>query len=103
MDFEQLDGARRFYVAALTSRGRLNPNLRSTWTPTTASEIKRALNRYAEFTSTLNRASINRYPLTYILTSPKENIDFTNLDEWYERDAGEPFKEFTIYRVSMRP
>lgn len=72
-------------------------------TTTTASEIKSALDRYGEFASTLNRASIDRYPLAYILTSSKENIDFTNLDKWYERDAGEPFKEFTLYRVRMRP
>ncbi len=103
MEFEQLDRARRFYIASLISRGRLNPNLRSTWIPTTAPEIKSALQRYAEFTSTLDRARVDRYPLTYILTSSKENIDFTNLDKWYERDAGEPFKEFILYRVRMRP
>ncbi|MCM3905249.1 MAG: hypothetical protein ND866_26435 [Pyrinomonadaceae bacterium] len=103
MEFEQLDRARRFYIASLVSRGRLNPNLHSTWTPTTVAEIKSAVQRYADFTSTIDRARIDRYPLTYILTSAKEKIDFTNLDRWYERDAGESFKEFTLYRVRMRP
>jgi hypothetical protein len=103
MEFEQLDRARRFYIASLISRGRLNPNLRSTWTPITVAEIKSALQRHTEFTTTIDQARVDRYPLTYILTSAKENIDFTNLDRWYERDAGEPFNEFTLYRVTMRP
>lgn len=102
IEFDQLDRARRFYIASLISRARLNPNLRSTWTPITVAEIKSALQRHAEFTSTIDRGRVGRYPLTYVLTSAKENIDFTNLDRWYERDAGESFKEFTLYRVRMR-
>jgi len=103
MKYEELDTARRIYVSFLIGRGRFLRTLRSTWTPITPTEIKSALERYAEFISTMDRAHIARYPLTYVLTSSKENIDFTNLDKWYERDAGEPFKEFTLYRVRMRP
>ncbi len=61
------------------------------------------MDRYHEFTATVDRALIARHPITYLLTSPKEGIDFTNLDKWYERDPGELFKEFTLYRLKMRP
>jgi hypothetical protein len=102
-EYEQLDTSRKVYISFLIGRGRFIRVLRSTWTPITASEIKSALQRYAQFTSMLDRARVARYPLSYVLTSSKENIDFTNLDKWYERDAGERFKEFIVYRVKMRP
>jgi hypothetical protein len=102
-NFEQLDPLRKFYISFLIGRGRSLRMLRSTWTPISASEVKSAIDRYREFTATVDRARIARYPITYLLTSPEEGIDFTNLDKWYERDTGETFKEFTLHRVRMRP
>jgi hypothetical protein len=102
-NFEQLDSSRRIYLSFLIGRGRFLRVLRSTWSPITAAEIKSALDRYHEFTSTVDRVRVARYPIAYVLTSPTEGIDFKNLDKWYERDAGAPFKEFTLYRLRMRP
>lgn len=103
MKFDQLPPPRNIYISFLIGRGRFLRILRSTWTPVTAPEIQSALNRYAEFTSQVDRALVDRYPLTYVLTSSKENIDLTNLDKWYERSAGEQFEELTLYRVRLRP
>ncbi|MFN2511142.1 MAG: hypothetical protein ABR568_06810 [Pyrinomonadaceae bacterium] len=63
-DFEQLDPLRRFYISFLIGRGRSLRVLRSTWTPITASEIKSAMDRYHEFTATVDRALIARHPIT---------------------------------------
>jgi len=98
-----LDRARKYFISSLIRRGRHNPNLRVDWTPITTIEIEDALKRYAEFAWTVDRARIDRFPLTYLLTPSKENIDFTNLDKWYEHDSGEQFEEFTLYRVRLRP
>jgi hypothetical protein len=100
--FDELDRAKKYFISSLISRGRHNPNLRMDWTPITAVEIETVVKRYDEFVSTVNRERIDRFPLTYLLTSSKENIDFTNLEKWYELDSGEKFEEFTLYRVKLR-
>jgi hypothetical protein len=30
-------------------------------------------------------------------------FDLTNLDQWYERDAGEVIGDYTLYKVKLRP
>jgi hypothetical protein len=101
--YNELDRAKKYFISSLIRRGRHNPNLRVDWTPITEIEIEAALRRYAEFASTVDRARVNRFPLTYLLTSSKERIDFTNLDKWYEHDTGEQFEEFMLYQMKLRP
>jgi hypothetical protein len=103
MRFEELDRARKYFISALVGRGRQNPKLRADWKPITILEVEGALRRYSEFAATLDRARIEQFALTYVLTSQKESINFTNLDKWYERDPGEHLGEFVLYRVRLRP
>ncbi|HEX5707927.1 MAG TPA: hypothetical protein VFX96_11560 [Pyrinomonadaceae bacterium] len=100
--FEELDRARKYFLSALIGRGRHNPSLRVDWTPITTEEVRGALARWAEFVATLDREQVARLPLAYVLVSKRQRADLANLERWYERDAGEQFGDFTLYRVRLR-
>ena len=100
--FQSLDRFRSYFISSLIERARPNRFIRVGWTPITPEEIEGALRGYSEFVSTLDRALVEKYPLSYVLTSPREGVDFTNFDRWYERDAGENVGDFIIYRVRLR-
>lgn len=100
--FDALDGRRKFLVASLISRERLNPNLRADWKPVTTEEARAALGEYANYAATFSRERAAQLPLSYLLVDSDEPFDSKNLDRWYERDAGERIGRFVIYRVRLR-
>ncbi|HVF49150.1 MAG TPA: hypothetical protein VNA19_03640 [Pyrinomonadaceae bacterium] len=101
--FDTLDNRRRWYLASLVRRARLNPNLTADWQPVTPAEVRAALQAHATYVAAFDRARAARPMLSYVLTSTFEQVDFSNLDRFYERDAGERVGEFTLYRVRLRP
>lgn len=100
--FDALDNRRKYLVSALISRSRHNPNLTVNWRPITPSEVRAALRFYETFVAAFDTARAARTPLSYVLTAAHERVDFSNLDRFYERDAGEQFGNFTLYRVRLR-
>jgi hypothetical protein len=48
----------------------------------------------------LEKAARNK--ISYVITDFDYNQDFTNLDRWYERDAGERIGKFMLYRVKLK-
>ncbi len=40
--------------------------------------------------------------MTYAVIPADVNFDFTNLDRWYESDAGERVGSYILYRVKVR-
>jgi hypothetical protein len=41
-------------------------------------------------------------PLTYAVIPADINFDFSNIDRWYERDAGERAGAYVLYRLKVR-
>lgn len=60
------------------------------------------LNEYSSYIKSFDRNNAAAPLLSYIVTSPDEHIDFSNLDKWYERDAGEQIGKYILYRVRLR-
>ena len=100
--FQELDNFRNYFATSLISRARHHARLRVDWTPITPQEVEGALRRYADFVSKLDRALVEKYRLSYVLTSPREGANLANFDRWYERGEGERVGEFIIYPVSLR-
>jgi hypothetical protein len=100
--FDALDGRRKFLIASLISRERLNPNLRADWQPVSTEEARGALSEYADYAATFTRERAAQLPISYVLINSEEPFDSKNLDRWYERDAGERVGRFIIYRVRLR-
>jgi len=80
--------------------GRVNPVLTASHQPITKEEIGNATREYGEFTTSFDSKLATTPLLAYAVVSP--NDDLSNIDRWYERDAGERAGEFVIYRLKPK-
>ena len=65
--------------------------------------MREEIRRYQEFSSTFSRERAARPLISYVVAPVQAEPDYTNLDRWYERDAGERVGIYVIYRVRLRP
>jgi hypothetical protein len=82
---------------------RTAPALTSQFRPIEEREIEREVAHYQKYIQTFSREEALRRPLSYAVIPADGNFDFTNLDRWYQRDAGERVGAFVLYRLSLRP
>src|SRR5215216_2414848 len=66
----------------------------------TPDEIETEVNAYAKFVDSFSREQVLRHPLTYAIADDK--FDFSRLDRWYQRDAGQRAGTYTLYRLRPR-
>ncbi|MDX6290738.1 MAG: hypothetical protein QOH42_2537 [Blastocatellia bacterium] len=79
---------------------RANPILTRNPRPITPQDIEQAVAEYGRFSSTFGRADAVTPLLSYAIVSPTD--DLSNLDKWYERDAGERVGAYNLYRLKLR-
>jgi hypothetical protein len=101
--FESLDHRRRYLIHSLIEWGHNDPAWTVNWKRITPEDVRGALDAYARYIATFNREQAARLPLSYVVTHTEASPDLSNLDRWYERDAGERIGRFTLYRVRLRP
>ena len=97
-----LDNERAYYLSSLIKRGRFNPRLSVDWQPITPEEVRGALEYYAAYVATFDRDRAAHPELSYLLVNPAEPINLANFDRWYERDTGERFGSYVLFRVRLR-
>jgi hypothetical protein len=68
--------------------------------PITPREIEAAIDEYRNFTLAFSRGDAATPVLSYAIVSPTNNL--SNLDKWYERDAGQKVGDFIIYRLTLK-
>jgi hypothetical protein len=90
-------------VIALFGWGRHHDRLTVNATPLTREEIAAEVERYSTYIATFNRERAASPTLSAVVTHTDGEPALTNLDRWYERDSGEPFGKFMLYRVHLRP
>jgi hypothetical protein len=76
--------------------------LTSQFSPVQLDEIEREVRAYQAYVRTFSREEALKRPLTYAVVLANGNFDFTNLDRWYERDAGERVGAYELYRLKLR-
>ena len=76
------------------------PVLAGTMISRGASMGRQDLLRYVK---SLDRRAAGDPLLAYVVTSPGEHIDLSNLDKWYQRDSGQQLGKYVLYRVTLRP
>ncbi|MFN2511210.1 MAG: hypothetical protein ABR568_07170 [Pyrinomonadaceae bacterium] len=69
--------------------------------PITQEEIEREVTAYGAFVDSFSRELVIRRPIAYAITSA-QGFDFSYLDLWYERDAGEQVGAYILYRMKLR-
>jgi hypothetical protein len=70
--------------------------------PIQPEEIEREVRAYEDYTNSFSREQALKRPITYAVIPAEANFDFTNLDRWYERDAGERVGDYALYRLKLR-
>lgn len=88
---------------ALFGWGRLTDRLTVNARPITQEEVEAEISRYRQYVQDFNRERASRPLLSYVVTHAEGEVDLTNLDRWYERDAGELWGKYKLYRVKLRP
>jgi len=68
--------------------------------PITPHEIETATEEYRSFTLAFSREDAAAPVLSYAIVSSTNNL--SNLDKWYERDAGQKVGDFIIYRLTLK-
>lgn len=76
----------------------LNPNAQ----PISEKEGQDQLQFYREYVSSFNRERASRPRLTSVITPDGDEPNLSNLDRWYERDAGQLIGKFRLYHVKLR-
>jgi hypothetical protein len=101
-NIDKLDYQKQFLLRSLIGWGHSNAAWTINWQPATPEEIRAELQSYSAYRTRFNRDVAARLPLSYVVTTTVEGVDFSNLDRWYERDAGETLGKFILYRVRLR-
>jgi hypothetical protein len=57
---------------------------------------------YTKYAESFSREHASNPRLSYVVTPISEETDLSNLDRWYERDAGERVGNFKLYRLKLR-
>ncbi len=78
------------------------PALTSQYSPVQPDEIEHEVRAYQSYVSAFSREEALKRPLTYAVVLADGNFNFTNLDHWYERDAGERVGAYELYRLKLR-
>jgi hypothetical protein len=102
---DKLDPTPRELVSApsvMIGHARLFPQLSSQFQPIQSDEIEREVQVYQTYAASFSREEALKRPITYAVIPNEGNFDFTNLDRWYERDAGERVGAYTLYRLKLR-
>lgn len=89
-------------VIALFGWGRNHDRLTVNAQPLTPQEINEEVKRYSQYIAAFNFERASHPKLSYVVTDTDAPFDFSNLDRWYERDAGEQIGKFMLYRVRLR-
>lgn len=100
--FERLDPQKKYFINALVGWGRSDPAWNAAWRPVTPAEIEMEIRNYREFAASFNRERAAQTTLSFFVAPVWQQIDFTNLDRWYERDAGEQIGGYVVYRLKLR-
>ena len=79
---------------------RVRPLYALNFKPLTQDEIEAEIKFYAMFVDAFTRADALRHPITYAIADDK--FDFSRVDEWYQRDAGQRVGAYTLYQLRPR-
>jgi len=87
---------------AIFGHERVVPMLSSDFKPVRQEEIEAEVNLYQAYRDSFSLEKALVRPLTYVVTRADSAPDFSRIDRWYERDAGERIGDYSLYRVRLR-
>ncbi len=88
-------------MIALFGWGRHTDRLVADYKPLTFGEIDDEAAKFAEYAGTFNAAKPGVVRLDYLI-APAGGFYTDNIDKWYERDAGETYGKYVLYKLKPR-
>ena len=97
-------GARVYYgyAAGMFGFDRIIDGLNSSAKPIRRQELNDEMLSYTKYVEGFNRERASNPRLSFVVTPIGDEPNLSNLDRWYERDAGERIGKFMFYRVKLR-
>lgn len=89
-------------MIALFGWGRHTPRLSGEYKPLTYGEIDEETAKFGDYYRNFSFEQASHPTLSYVVAPVDWKVDFTNLDLWYDRDAGENFGKYTLYKVKLK-
>jgi hypothetical protein len=90
------------YAVGLFGFDRIIDGLNSSAKPISKQEMTDEILSYTKYAEGFSREHASNPRLSYVVTPIGDETDLSNLDRWYERDAGERVGNFTLYRLKLR-
>src|SRR5215212_9168744 len=81
---------------------RVLPFIAVNFQPIRPEEIEESIRAYNAFANSFSRDMATKRPLAYAISPVDSSFDFSNIDLWYERDAGERVGAYILYHLKLR-
>lgn len=94
-------GGRYGFAAAIFGFERAVEGLSDDSGTITVEELETELRLYSDYRASFSRERARLAELSYVVVPNDTEPDLSNLDRWYERDAGVCAGKFTLYRVRL--
>ncbi|MBX3281866.1 MAG: hypothetical protein KF756_05250 [Acidobacteria bacterium] len=88
-------------TAAIFGSNRALPELGSAQAIKPA-EIRDEVQKFEAFTQNFSAKDAEDPRIDYLIVPEKGEANFTNIDKWYQRDAGHPTDLFTVFRLTPK-
>lgn len=90
-------------VIALWGWGRHTDRLNSQYQPLLFGEVDEEVRRYGDYVENFDASRPDAVKLSYLIAyASQPELDFTNIDNWYERYDKEIFGKYALYRLRPR-
>lgn len=89
-------------MIALFGWGRHTDRLNSEYKPLTYGEIDEEAARYGEYRRSFGIRQASNPVISYVVVPADWQVDFTNLDRWYDRSQAEIHGDYTLYQVKLK-
>lgn len=89
-------------MIALFGWGRHTDRLNADYKPLTYGEIDNEARIYADYVKNFNPRSSPDTILSYVVVPGDWDVDFSNIDRWYERELLASFPAYNLYRVKLK-
>jgi hypothetical protein len=70
--------------------------------PIKPEEIEQQVQLYEAYINSFSRDEALQRPIKYAIIPVEGSFDFSNLDRWYERDAGERVGDYVLYTLKLK-
>ena len=90
------------FYAGLFPYYQLSPVTRGNASPITSDEIRERVKEYLDYSRRFSQVEAATVPLSYLVVDKAQEPDFLNVDRWYERDRGEIFGRFVLYKLKLK-